>query len=151
MLSEKEEIIQECRGNQFPLLLLDFYNSLGARNTAKVLYERRALAEDNPISYRTAQKNLCKAMQDGLTMIRQPSSCAGDSHAGVPPTKFGRIYVSRADLRVLEDLLARKCAASAADSFLFKSRHRCHTCLPRFLTGRDKATCAPLPSGILSR
>ena len=53
MLSEKEEIIQECRGHQFPLLLLDFYNSLGARNTAKVLYERRALAEDNPISYRT--------------------------------------------------------------------------------------------------
>lgn len=53
MFSEKEKIIQVCRGEQFPLLLLDFYNSSGIRNTAKAFYERKSLAEENPISYRT--------------------------------------------------------------------------------------------------
>src|SRR5260221_11576269 len=63
----------------------------------------------------TAQKNLCKAMQNSLTPIRQASSASDDSRVGVSPTTFERSSVSGAGFGGLLDrrLAVRKCAASA--------------------------------------
>ncbi len=51
---------------------------------------------------RAAQKNLRKAMQNGLTQVRQQSSCSDGSCAGISPTSFENC-ISRAVFIVLMD------------------------------------------------
>jgi len=48
----REEAISQCRGHNFSILLLDFFNSCGARELAKTFYERKIVSDDNTVSYR---------------------------------------------------------------------------------------------------
>ncbi len=43
----------------------------------------------------TAQKNLCKAMQNSFTLIRQASSASDDSRVGISPTTSGSKVLSQ--------------------------------------------------------
>ncbi len=76
---------------------------------------RRAAQQGHKQSIAAAQKNLCKAMQNSLTPIRQASSASDGSRVGVSPTTSESDSVTRAEFNELLDrpLAVRKCAASA--------------------------------------
>jgi hypothetical protein len=91
-----------------------------------------------------------------FTLIRQANSGSDDSRVGVSPTTSERGSVSKADFTELLDRpfvfgAVRKCAASAVRNFLLMRLQSDHTCLFRFLSGRDKVTWPSFPSGISLR